>query len=64
MVIASFGFALGFDQETTRLMTRRPQPRGESVLTRPVPVTAGIGGLSATARRTRCRPCPPSTAGR
>ncbi|MFF7597189.1 cation-translocating P-type ATPase [Streptomyces mirabilis] len=48
VVNASFGFALGFDQESPGLMRRRPRPRGESVLTRPVLVTVGIGGLAIT----------------
>ncbi|MFF3938446.1 cation-translocating P-type ATPase [Streptomyces phaeofaciens] len=46
VVNASFGFALGFDQESTGLMRRRPRPRGESVLTRPVMVTVGLAGLA------------------
>ncbi|MFF2850176.1 cation-translocating P-type ATPase [Streptomyces sp. NPDC058001] len=49
VVNASFGFALGFDRESPGLMRRRPRPRGESVLTRPVLVTVGIGGLAITA---------------
>jgi Ca2+-transporting ATPase len=48
VVNASFGFALGFDQESPGLMQRRPRPRGESVLTRPVLVTVGLGGLAIT----------------
>ncbi|MFG2365983.1 cation-translocating P-type ATPase [Streptomyces mirabilis] len=48
VVNASFGFALGFDRESPGLMRRRPRPRGESVLTRPVLVTVGIGGLAIT----------------
>ncbi|MFB6820487.1 cation-translocating P-type ATPase [Streptomyces virginiae] len=48
VVNASFGFALGFDQESAGLMRRRPRPRGESVLTRPVLVTVGLGGLAIT----------------
>ncbi|MFD6225323.1 cation-translocating P-type ATPase [Streptomyces sp. NPDC060232] len=47
-VNASFGFALGFDRESPGLMRRRPRPRGESVLTRPVLVTVGLGGLAIT----------------
>ncbi|MDH6455710.1 MULTISPECIES: HAD-IC family P-type ATPase [unclassified Streptomyces] len=47
-VNASFGFALGFDQESPGLMSRRPRPRGESVLTRPVLVTVGVAGLAIT----------------
>ncbi|WP_405941275.1 cation-translocating P-type ATPase [Streptomyces sp. NBC_00207] len=48
VVNASFGFALGFDQESPGLMQRRPRPRGESVLTRRVLVTVGLGGLAIT----------------
>ncbi|MGO4456067.1 cation-translocating P-type ATPase [Streptomyces sp. M-16] len=48
VVNASFGFALGFDRESPGLMLRRPRPRGESVLTRPVLVTVGLGGLALT----------------
>ncbi|MEV7870785.1 cation transporting ATPase C-terminal domain-containing protein [Streptomyces sp. NPDC088124] len=48
VVNASFGFALGFDRESPGLMRRRPRPRGEPVLTRPVRVTVGIGGLAIT----------------
>lgn len=48
VVNASFGFALGFDQASPGLMRRRPRPRGESVLTRPVLVTVGLGGLAIT----------------
>jgi P-type Ca2+ transporter type 2C len=48
IVNAPFGFALGFDQETPGLMTRRPRPRGKSVLTRPTLVTAGLAGLAIT----------------
>ncbi|MFD9012837.1 cation-translocating P-type ATPase [Streptomyces sp. NPDC059552] len=48
VVNASFGFALGFDRESAGLMRRTPRPRGESVLTRPVLVTVGLGGLAVT----------------
>ncbi|MEU5044358.1 cation-translocating P-type ATPase [Streptomyces griseorubiginosus] len=48
VVNASFGFALGFDQESPGLMSRRPRPRGQSVLTRPVLVTVGLAGLAIT----------------
>ncbi|GAA2230835.1 cation-transporting P-type ATPase [Streptomyces amakusaensis] len=48
VVNASFGFALGFDRESPGLMRRRPRPRGESVLTRPVRVTVGLAGLAVT----------------
>ncbi|AOP45799.1 cation-translocating P-type ATPase [Streptomyces lydicus] len=48
VVNASFGFALGFDKESPGLMRRSPRPRGESVLTRPVLATVGLGGLAIT----------------
>ncbi|WAZ23013.1 HAD-IC family P-type ATPase [Streptomyces cinnabarinus] len=48
VVNASFGFALGFDQESPGLMRRTPRPRGESVLTRPVLLTVGLAGLAIT----------------
>jgi Ca2+-transporting ATPase len=48
VVNAPFGFALGFDQESPGLMGRKPRPRGESVLTRPVLVTVGLSGLAIT----------------
>ena len=44
LVNAPFGVALGFDQETPGLMNRFPRPRGESILTRGVMVTCGLGG--------------------
>jgi P-type Ca2+ transporter type 2C len=48
VVNAPFGFALGFDRESAGLMGRRPRPRGESVLTRPVVITVGLAGLAIT----------------
>ena len=48
VVNAPFGFALGFDRETPGLMSLRPRPRGESVLTKPVIVTVGLVGLAIT----------------
>jgi Ca2+-transporting ATPase len=48
VVNAAFGFALGFDLETPGLMARRPRPRGQSLLTRPVFVTVGLTGLAIT----------------
>ena len=47
-VNAAFGFALGFDRETPGLMSLRPRPRGESVLTRSLVVTVGLVGLAIT----------------
>jgi Ca2+-transporting ATPase len=48
VVNAPFGFGLGFDQETAGLMSLRPRPRGESILTRPLLVTVGLVGLAMT----------------
>ena len=48
VVNAAFGFALGFDRETPGLMSLKPRPRGQSVLTRSVIVTVGLAGLAIT----------------
>ncbi len=48
VVNAPFGFALGFDKESSGLMGRMPRPRGESVLTRGVMITVGLSGLAVT----------------
>ena len=48
VVNAPFGFALGFDKETPGLMTLRPRPRGEPVLTRRVTIIVGLTGLAIT----------------
>ena len=48
VVNAPFGFALGFDRETPGLMTLRPRPRGQSVLTTRVVVTVTLAGLAIT----------------
>ena len=45
LVNAPFGVALGFDKETPGLMSRRPRPRGDSVLTKGVMITCGLVGL-------------------
>ena len=45
---APFGIALGFDKETPGLMTRRPQPRGQSVMTKGMLITCGLVGLFIT----------------
>jgi Ca2+-transporting ATPase len=45
LVNAPFGVALGFDQETPGLMNRQPRPRGDTILTRGVMITAGLVGL-------------------
>ena len=47
-VNAPFGFALGFDLETPDLMSFRPRPRGQSVLTWPMMITVGLVGLAMT----------------
>jgi Ca2+-transporting ATPase len=47
-VNAPFGFALGFDKESPGLMTLRPRPRGQPVLTRSVVTTVGLAGLAIT----------------
>jgi P-type Ca2+ transporter type 2C len=48
IVNAAFGFALGFDKETSGLMARTPKPRGSSVLTPGLLVTVGLAGLAIT----------------
>jgi Ca2+-transporting ATPase len=45
VISAPFGVALGFDEETPGLMQSAPRPRGESILTRPMMLTAGLVGL-------------------
>jgi Ca2+-transporting ATPase len=45
LISAPFGVALGFDEETPGLMRLRPRARGESILTMPVKLTAGLVGL-------------------
>ncbi len=45
LISAPFGVALGFDEETPGLMRLRPRERGESILTLPVKLTAGLVGL-------------------
>jgi len=47
-VNAAFGFALGFDRETPGLMSARPRPRGQSVLTPSVILSVGLVGLVIT----------------
>ncbi len=46
VVNAPFGFALGFGKEAPGLMSLRPRPRGEPVLTLRVMVTVGLAGLA------------------
>jgi Ca2+-transporting ATPase len=45
LLSAPFGVALGFDEESPGLMRLAPRPRGESLLTPAVKVTAGGVGL-------------------
>ena len=45
LVNAPFGVALGFDEETPGLMARQPRPRGQSILTKPIMISCGLGGL-------------------
>ena len=45
LISAPFGVALGFDEETPGLMRLQPRERGESILTRPMMLTAGLVGL-------------------
>jgi P-type Ca2+ transporter type 2C len=47
-VNAAFGFALGFDRETPGLMSLRPKPRGQSILTPGVMITVSLVGLAMT----------------
>ena len=44
-VSAPFGIALGLDRATAGLMERLPRPSTESIMTRPVILTAGLVGL-------------------
>ena len=44
-VSAPFGIALGLDQATPGLMTMRPRPSSESIITSGVKVTSGLVGL-------------------
>jgi Ca2+-transporting ATPase len=47
-VNAAFGFALGFDEESPGLMSVRPRPRGQPVLTRSMALIVGPVGLVIT----------------
>ncbi|MEU7580858.1 HAD-IC family P-type ATPase [Streptomyces sp. NPDC041068] len=46
VVNAAFGFSLGFDRVRSDLMTRRPRPRGQPVMTPGLMVTVGLAGLT------------------
>src|SRR5690349_12703622 len=48
VVNAAFGFALGFDDESPGLMSLRPRPRGQSVLTGGMVLIVGLVGLVMT----------------
>ena len=45
VITAPVGIALGLDKETPGLMRRRPRPRTESIMSRPVLITVGLAGL-------------------
>jgi P-type Ca2+ transporter type 2C len=45
VVAAAFGFALGFDAETPGLMSMKPRPRGESIMSPPLMITVGLVGV-------------------
>ena len=45
VITAPVGIALGLDKETPGLMRRRPRPRADSIMSRPVVVTVGLAGL-------------------
>ncbi|MFF0739675.1 cation-translocating P-type ATPase [Streptomyces sp. NPDC004111] len=47
-VNAAFGFSLGFDRIRSNLMTRRPRPRGEPVMTGALMLTVGLVGTAIT----------------
>ena len=49
LIDTPLGVALGFDQETPGLMSRKPLPRGSSIITRDVIVTATGVGIVMTA---------------
>ena len=45
LITAPIGIALGLDKETPGLMKRRPRPRTDSIMSRPVVLTVGLAGL-------------------
>ena len=45
VITAPVGIALGLDKETPGLMRRRPRPRTDSIMSRPVLITVGLAGL-------------------
>ncbi|MGW6269396.1 cation-translocating P-type ATPase [Streptomyces sp. NPDC055060] len=46
VVNAAFGFSLGFDRVSPGLMTRRPRPRGEPVMTPALMLTVALAGTA------------------
>ncbi|CAM5257314.1 Calcium-transporting ATPase 1 [Streptomyces alboniger] len=46
VVNAAFGFSLGFDRVRSDLMTRRPRPRGQPVMTPALMATVGLAGTA------------------
>ncbi|WP_055697047.1 cation-translocating P-type ATPase [Streptomyces silaceus] len=49
VVNAAFGFSLGFDRVRQDLMTRRPRPRGQPVMTPGLMLTVGLAGAAVAA---------------
>ncbi len=45
VITAPIGIALGLDKETPGLMKRKPRPREDSIMSRPVILTVGLAGL-------------------
>jgi len=45
LITAPIGIALGLDKETPGLMKRKPRPRADSIMSRPVVLTVGLAGL-------------------
>jgi Ca2+-transporting ATPase len=45
VITAPVGIALGLDRETPGLMRRKPRPRTDSIMSRPVLITVGLAGL-------------------
>ncbi|GGV29122.1 ATPase [Streptomyces longisporoflavus] len=49
VVNAAFGFSLGFDRVSHGLMSRRPRPRGQPVMTGALMLTVGLAGAAVAA---------------
>jgi Ca2+-transporting ATPase len=45
LITAPVGIALGLDERTPGLMQRKPRPREESIMSRPVILTVGLAGV-------------------